>query len=428
MTVTKSIAGYFMFFLLLFNFHVAFACSTYKVTVNGKTMVGSNYDTWLETPRIWFETNGYGVAFTGARSDGKNGFAPQTGMNEFGLAFVTLATATPENGMVPLGKKQIVSRTNYLKDILHTCKTVDDVKMYIDQYDHSSLNNDVFLYVDSTGRYLVVEPYDLTLGDDTSYVLANFCPSTIADFSTIKQTRYVNGTAFLKNKIDSTLAFCSALSDTMHVCRKKLGDGTLLTSVLDLKEKITYLYFYHDYTHCVQFNMKEELKKGEHFVEITSLFPPNAEFQKLVAFKTPANSKAINKFIQFCVALFFFSAFFFLIRFAIKRKNTPHPYFNLLLVLLSFVLVFYMFVLVREENIYYFPAPYTDGSFSPVSMASYIPFLVLLLILPLLFLNVKLFRKSTWGAIPTCILTLNNCTYLALIVLFSYWGFYNILD
>src|SRR6185369_6292211 len=122
---------------------------------------------------------------------------------------------------------------------------------------------------------LVVEPYTLTLGNDSKYVLANFCPSTITDFSTIKQTRYINGTAFLKNKIDTSVAFCSALSDTMHVCRKKHGDGTLLTSIWDLSNGIVHLYFYHDYKHTVQFSLKEELSKGNHSYEIASLFPAN---------------------------------------------------------------------------------------------------------------------------------------------------------
>ena len=116
----KPVATYPAFLFLLFCFQAAHSCSTYKVTADGKTMVGSNYDTWLETPRIWFETNGYGAAFTGARPDGNFGFAPQAGMNEFGLAFVSLATASPGNGATLPGKKLIASRTKSSnQDIKH---------------------------------------------------------------------------------------------------------------------------------------------------------------------------------------------------------------------------------------------------------------------------------------------------------------------
>ena len=414
--------------IMLLNFEYTHACSTYKITTGTKTMVGSNYDTWLSTPRIWFETNGYGTEFTGARADGASGFAPQTGMNEFGLAFVTLATATPDNGIPPAGKKQIASRTNYLKDILHTCKTVDEVKSYIDQYDHSTLSHDVFLYIDKTGKYLIVEPYTVTIGSDPKYVLANFCPSTISDFSTIKQARYVNGTHFLQNKIDSSVAFCMALSDTMHVCRNKIGDGTLLTSILDLNEGFIYLYFYHDFKHHVKFNLKDELAKGNHQLEIAPLFPANEEFKKLIDFQTPANNLTMNRFMAFCAGLFFISAFIFLISYFIKRNTSKYAFLKLLLFMLNATMLFYVFMLIRVENIYYFPAPYTDGSFSLVSMASYIPFLVLLIIVPLIIMNRKVFTGSAWGFFPKLFFTLNNFTYLTLLILFAYWGLFDVFN
>jgi hypothetical protein len=427
MKTHQSIAQFLLGFVLIFTLHYANACSSYKVTAGGKTMVGSNYDTWLLTPRIWFETKGYGCAFSGARPDGEFGFAPQTGMNEFGLAFVTLATATPENGKPYPDKKQITGRTNYLKDILHSCKSIDDVKSYIDQYDHSSLQQDVFLYVDKTGKYLVVEPYTAIAGNDPKYILANFCPSTVSDFSSIKQVRYINGTIFLKDKIDTSLAFCTALSDTMHVCRKNHGDGTLLTSILDLNDGITYLYFYHDYDHLVKFNLKDELSKGDHSFEIASLFPPNAEFKQLSDFKTPLNSPAIDLFLRFCFGLFLISAFTFLLSYLIKGKNSKYGYIQLLLFSLNLILLFYLLLLVRIENIFYFPAPYSDGVNFLVSLSSYIPFLILLLIIPLIIVNRKIFREAAWGAIPKWLFTINTFSYITMIVLFTYWGLYNII-
>ncbi|MFN2457290.1 MAG: hypothetical protein ABR502_03715 [Chitinophagaceae bacterium] len=44
----------------LFTADTAFTCSMYKLTVNGKTIVDNNEDSWRLTSRIWFEkgTNG----------------------------------------------------------------------------------------------------------------------------------------------------------------------------------------------------------------------------------------------------------------------------------------------------------------------------------------------------------------------------------
>lgn len=395
--------------------------------MNGSTMYGINYDTWFNHPRIWFETNGYGAVFSGANYQDGSDLTPQSGMNEFGLSFGTLATATPENGKISSNKKQITSRSKYLKDILHTCKTVEEVKNYIEQYDHSSLAKDIFIYTDKSGQYLIVEPYATTLGNDSKYVLANFCPSTITDFGTIKQQRYINGTTFLKNKIDTSLAFCTALSDTMHVCRKKIGDGTLLTSIYDLNKTIVHLYFYHDYKHHVQFNLKEELAKGNHSFEIPALFPANDEYQKLLAFKTPINSVAIDWFLRYSIILFLISAVYFFVSYFRNRK-LKYASTKLLLSAFSVILVFYMLALAREMNIYYFPAPYKDYKPSMLDFAAYIPFLTLLLIIPLLLANKKIVAENSWQKFSKWLFAINNLNYLILIILFAYWGLYNVFN
>lgn len=414
-----------LFVCLLFLSKSGIACSTYKVTVNGSTMMGINYDTWFLYPRIWFETNKYGAVFSGANNQGADGFAPQSGMNVRGLSFSTLATMTPRNGKSSPEKQQIKSRALFLKEVLHSCKNVQEVKTFLERYDHSFFSNDVFLYTDRSGNYLIVEPYSLTLGTDPKYVLANFCPSTITDFSTIKQKRYVDGAAFLKNKIDTSLAFCNALSDTMHVCREKIGDGTLLTSIYDLNRTIVHLYFYHDYSNTVQFDLEEELKKGNHVYEIPALFPPNAEYQKLVAFKTPMNSAAINVFLR--VSLLFFAAtgLIFLISYLRFRKTT-YAIYKLVYALLSFVLAYYVVSLATNMNLFYFPAPYQETPFSLLNIVSYLPFLSLLLMIPSLILNKKLFQEKLWSPFTRWLLSLHNLFHLILLILFMYWGLFNV--
>ena len=106
--------------LVLLNTGHGHACSMYKVTKHGKTVIGCNEDAWRTSPRIWFERAGknvkFGAAFTGSRFDGSNGFAPQSGMNEAGLSFSRLASFTPRRN-VHGNLKPILNQTKFLKQI-----------------------------------------------------------------------------------------------------------------------------------------------------------------------------------------------------------------------------------------------------------------------------------------------------------------------
>ncbi|MGE0638440.1 MAG: hypothetical protein AB7G44_03760 [Bacteroidia bacterium] len=406
------------------------ACSGYKITIGNRTFFGSNHDAWFTTPHIWFEnaTKGkYGAAFTGARFDGKNGYAPQSGMNEMGLAFERLVAYHPKQESFA-NRKTIANPTNYLKDILHTCKTVEEVQEYISKYDHSYFIEDVFIYVDKSGNYLIAEPYQLTIGNEPTYVIANFCPSITPEQNANKLDRYRNGAAFLKNGIDTTLAFCTALSDTMHVCRKKIGDGTLLSSIWDLNRGTVNLYFYHDYKSTVQFNLSEELKKGDHIIAIETLFPYNPEFEKLRNYKTPKDSILIGVFILASAGFFLLTSIFFLIQYFRRREGKKYSYVQLLLFPIGLTLFCYMYVLSGPVNVFYFSAPYKDPANVFISLTSYIPFLLLLLILPFSIINYRLIKEKSWSLLARWLFTLNNLIYSILIGLFVYWRFYDIFN
>jgi hypothetical protein len=406
----------------------SFACSGYKLTIGDKTILGANEDAWRVTPHIWFEKakgkDQYGAAFTGSRYDGKNGYAPQSGMNEMGLAFERLASFHPIQKSVA-NRKKISNPTRYLKDILHSCKSIEEVKLYISQYDHSYFIEDVFLYVDRTGKYLIVEPYTLKTGNDPSYVISNFCPSITSEENANKLDRYRNGVAFLRNGFDTSLAFCKALSDTMHVCRNKIGDGTLLSSIWDLKNGTINLYFYHDYSTTFQFNLRDELKKGDHIIAIETLFPHNPEFQQLREFKTPKNSLLLGVFIVSSGVFFLFSSIFFLIYYFRKKENTKYASVQLLLFPIGLILFYYMVVLSGSINVFYFPAPYKDPTNVFRSLTSYLPFLLVLLILPFSVINYRLLKQKSWSILATGLFTINNLLYIILIGLFAYWRFYD---
>ncbi|WKK83456.2 hypothetical protein QYS48_14020 [Marivirga arenosa] len=404
----------------------------YKITADGKTMVGCNHDAWLSTPKVWFENakqaNGYGAAFTGARQVSNNRTTPQSGMNTSGLIFSRLASYYPIQNNPFTDRLKVSDEADYLTNILHKCASVKEVRKYIEQYDHSFFINDVFIYIDSLGNYLIVEPYNLIEGNNPNYVLANFCPSITDNEQARKLERYRKGEDFLKtNEAIPSLAFCRTLSDSMSVCRKRNGDGTLLTSIWDTKDKMVSLYFYHSYDTVVQYNLKEELAKGDHTINVPEIFPRNSDFEKLINYKTPSNTIELRiLLVVLAVLLAFFPFMLAISKFWKKKFNAMSIKSILTITVSNLLLIAYIFVLITNKNIFYFDAPYKHYKSNIISAFSYTPFLLLVLFGSILFYMInssELNKTKLW--IKT-ILALNNLIYIFLIVGFAYWGLYNI--
>lgn len=407
------------------------ACSMYKITADGKTMVGCNHDAWLTTPKIWFENakqqNEYGTVFTGSREVSPNRTTPQSGMNTVGLVFSRLTSYYPVQNNPFSNRLKITNEADYLSEILHKCATVKEVKKHIEQYDHSFFLNDVFIYIDSLGDYLIVEPYNLIEGNNPNYVLANFCPSITDNKQARKLERYRNGEDFLKtNKAIASQDFCTTLSDTMSVCRSRNGDGTLITSIFDTKEKIVSLYFYHNFDTLVQYSLTDELSKGDHILNLPEIFPKNSEFERLVNFKTPSNSVALRillVLIAVLLALISFPLFISQIR---KNKTTSlSPKSVLVISLLNIILIAYILVLITNNGIFYFDVPYKHYSSSLISASSYTPFLLLLSFIPIIIYTRNRLKSDKTKFWVKTTLVLNSIVYFILVFGFGYWGLYN---
>ncbi len=407
------------------------ACSMYKITANGKTMVGCNHDAWLTTPKIWFEKakqqNEYGTVFTGSREVSPNKTTPQSGMNTVGLVFSRLTSYYPAQNNPFSNRLKITNEADYLSKILQKCATVKEVKKHIEQYDHSFFLNDVFIYIDSLGDYLIVEPYSLIEGNNPNYVLANFCPSITDNKQARKLERYRNGEDFLKtNKAIASLDFCTALSDTMSVCRSRKGDGTLITSIFDTKEKLVHLCFYHNFDTLVQYSLLDELSKGDHTLNLPEIFPKNSEFERLVNFKTPSNSVELRILLLLIAGLLAMISFALFISQIRKNQTTSlSPKSVMVISLLNIILMAYLVVLITNNSIFYFEVPYKHYSSNLISASSYTPFLLLLSFIPfIIYTRNRLKSDNTKFWVKTT-LVLNNIVYFILVLGFGYWGLYH---
>ena len=161
------------------------------------------------------------------------------------------------------------------------------------------------------------------------------------------------------------------------------------------------------------------------------LFPPNSDYKKLVAFKTPQNNGTMHLFLICCEVLYAFSALFFLINFLRNKKTIPQVNsadhaIKILLFAVNAILLYYANVLLNNQAIFYFPSPYHDWRFSMLNIAAYIPFLLLIIIVPLITQNIKVLKGTTWTTFSKYLFTVNSLTYMALIFLFAYWKLYNV--
>jgi hypothetical protein len=419
--------GCILTFLLLFVIDYARPCSMFKITVFGKTMVGNNEDAWRVNSRIWFET-GKGGRFGAAYVGHDDGF-PQGGLNEAGLVYDGFSVY--RRALRPAaGKKKIEDFGGFLKSILQQCATVQEVQRFVNQFDRSRCNGSMLLFVDKSGNYLVVEADTTIPGHDEKYVLANFCPSITPNLDDVKIGRYKRGRAFLQNKEDTSLRFCTSMMDTMHVCRSRLGDGTTYTTIYDLQKNLIYLYFYHDYRHCVSFDLGRELAKGDHRILMTDLFAPNPEYIRFTRFKTPFNN--IGMRVTLTLVLFFLvlslPCFLLIYLRGFKRNASTYNtrryrFIWLVLLTMNLGLAFYAFNLSSNTAIFYFDRPYREDGRWLLNLSSYFPIGLLLLFIPISLITVLYYRRSR-STYHLCLFLLDTLSYGILLSLFAYWDLY----
>lgn len=242
--------------------------------MHGKTFVGNNEDYWNSNTRIWFEKGKAGEY--GSMYVGYDNMYPQGGMNEAGLVFDGFST----DPYIPRRKSnKPIFQADMGKTIMQTCKDVDEVSNFLNNYDLSSLSRGMLLYVDKSGNYLIVESDTIIKGSDDNYLLSNFCPSRTPDLDAVKIPFYQKGRKMLEAKTDTSLTYLQSLSDTLHQRWPDNAAGTLYTTIYDLNEGTVNLYFYHDYNFSVKFKLIDELNKGDTILVVPSMFPNNTDGQ-----------------------------------------------------------------------------------------------------------------------------------------------------
>ncbi len=266
----KSIIKFIVFILLL-NPILGNACSMYKITRNGKTIVGNNEDWLSPNSKFWFETGesgNYGVMYMGQLDNFAQGAINDRGLVFDGFANPFLPINNAEGKLeIPIGQ--------VIKNIMQTMTTAEEVKTYLETINLSSLESSQIVFVDTSGTYLIVEGDALIIGEEEEKGFSNFYYSQIENEDDVELDYFQQGMEFIRaSKGDASLSYCG---DVMKSMSNKGVFGTQYTTVYDLNTLTVRIYLFHDYSEFVEIDLKDELSKENHTTMIADMFPNNAK-------------------------------------------------------------------------------------------------------------------------------------------------------
>ncbi|MEM0932144.1 MAG: hypothetical protein AAGJ12_06745 [Bacteroidota bacterium] len=263
----KIIAVLVMVFSL--NPIIGRACSMYKITMNGRTIVGNNEDYLSPNNQFWFEVakdDTFGVMYMGQL----NNFA-QGAINQAGLVFDGFYA--PELPVENIEGKEKLPIGKAIRNIMQTMSTVEEVKAYLETIDLTALSSSMVVFVDRSGTYLIVEGDLLIIGEESEKSFSNFYYSQIDSVEEVTLPWFQAGQEFLTTtKGKATLDYCSTAMKSM---KQKSADlfSTQYSTIYDLTSLKIRVFLYQDFTEFVELDLMKELKKGNHKTMMVDLFP-----------------------------------------------------------------------------------------------------------------------------------------------------------
>lgn len=276
--------------IFLVNPLFSIACSMYKITKNGITIVGNNEDWLSPNSQFWFEEaskDTYGVMYMGLL----NNFA-QGAINEAGLVFDGFAN--PELPIENTEGKISIPIGDAIRNIMQTMASVEEVKNYIETINLSSLSSSQIVFVDKSGTYLIIEGDALIIGEESEKAFSNFYYSQIASEDDVDLENFQNGRKFLNTtQGEASIAYCG---EVMKSLSNTDLFSTQYSTVYNLNTLTVRVYLYHDYTQYIDLDLKKELTKGNHKTMIADLFPEESIGNK--HYKTYNNEERPTLFLE----------------------------------------------------------------------------------------------------------------------------------
>lgn len=279
----------FAIYLLILPPFYSYGCSMYKITKDGKTIVGNNEDWISPNSKFWFEQGGkdqHDIVYMGQLDEFVQGAMNSAGLVFDGFANDYLAINNTDGKLsVPIGEA--------VKNIMQTMSAVSEVRDYLSNIDLGFLTTGMIVFVDKTGDYLIVEGEELILGSEPEQCFSNFYYSQIESTDEVELVNFRNGMKYLsENEGKATIDYTGKVMESLMSSE----NHTQYTTVYDLEKLTVRVYLFHDYTNYVEFTLDEKIKEGNHQVMIAELFPKESPgYANYLSYNDPENPTGFLK-------------------------------------------------------------------------------------------------------------------------------------
>jgi len=232
-------------------------------------LTGTNEDWSRPYSNIWFlpaEEGKFGRVYFGFNVVQ----FPQGGMNDKGLFF---DAATAENVVVPRDSSKLAYTGSLILKAMEECSNVDEVLELYDRYDVSGSWGGHYLIGDRFGNSAIIEPQTIIRKKRKFQIATNFFQSKTKPENSTDERYHIASELFKKSENISVDLFRRILNATHWEEYSGSMTSTIYSYICDLKKGEIYIYNFHNFEDVVKINLQEELKKGERFHSISSLFP-----------------------------------------------------------------------------------------------------------------------------------------------------------
>ena len=234
---------------------------------DGEVMLGGNNEDYINPlTKVWFipgEAGSLGRVYLGFGD-----YFAQGGMNEQGLFFDGLAL----DEALPVAKEGKQPYAGNLVDkVMSECATVDCAVGLFEQYFTTDAWRWQFFFGDASGESAIVEAGTVIRQRGGYQVATNF-PQSIIPPEECTCWRYRTAVGMLENMDEPSVESMRDVLDAIHL---EGPSQTLYSNVYDLKNKLVYLYHFHNYEDVVVLDLEKELAQGYHAYDLPALFPPN---------------------------------------------------------------------------------------------------------------------------------------------------------